>query len=828
MTAKISAKNFKRKTLALAAAMLLAVLLFAIKASAADGAYSTGASLPDYNSGSEVSALDYKADPTGEKDSASAIQKALNVGRDEASDTAQVIVRVPAGTYLISKPLKIYSNTRLILEDGATILKGFSQGCMLKNTMQYGGSGYDADRNIVIEGGTWDGNTSQYNDVYSFSNIRIAHASNVVFRNVTVLNNKNGHHLEIGGVRGLTVEGCYFSGYTGSLLKEAIQLDVMNSEELFSGFAPFDDTPCDNVIIRSCTFRDLPRGIGSHSAVVGEYYTNVTIRDNTFDDISNICMVLYNYRRCTISGNTITGSGAGITFNYMSDESFRHYFQPLIGNSAAAANIIDDADTVIENNSISTVQTTLQFSPFGIKLFGKSVSANKDYPAYNYTVKNVRLSGNTINSAGAGIVMQNVYDSSVKDNAVNAGDIESDLVSASYCYGISFKNNTVSNSLKSGLRISNVSDFTVSGNEFSGNAVCAAVVGSAEDCTVSKNTIKDSGSGGIKISDSSSGVTCSGNVIKTFGEYGIQISGAGSGTDIKVKSNDISGGSVGISCAKDGKAYLSGNSFEAVTDKVYAAADGLVTLAKAKNFTAEEITSDRIKLTWNAISEADGISVYRRSAGMAEFDLIAEVESGSIFQDERLISGTNYFYKIVPYITIGEENAGNTESSEIQARTKINIGTAYVDCVGEAAFTAKPVTPDFKVVADSRELTAGTDYEYRYDNNIYTGTAVISITGKGDYIGSLSYSFEITLTGERVSNSSRNAVAGAPFAKLSDCRFSVNCSAADGMLLADSDEKVTLGERSVNSLTVRVPVTTSVRGTLWSEAGYERLGSRLG
>ena len=79
---------------------------------------------------------------------------------------------------------------------------------MLKNTMQYGGGGYGADRNIVIEGGTWDGNTSAYNSMYTFSNIRIAHANNIAFRGVSVINNKNGHHLEIGGVQGLSIDGC--------------------------------------------------------------------------------------------------------------------------------------------------------------------------------------------------------------------------------------------------------------------------------------------------------------------------------------------------------------------------------------------------------------------------------------------------------------------------------------------------------------------------------------------------------------------------------------------------------------------------------------------
>ena len=805
-------------------ALLAAVLaLPAITASAADGAYSTGALLPEYSSSEEVSVLDYKADAKGSKDSASAIQKALNVGKSKGSDSHQVVVRVPAGTYKISKTLKIYSNTHLILEDGATIVKGFSQGCMLKNTMQYGGGGYGADRNIVIEGGTWDGNTSAYNSMYTFSNIRIAHANNIAFRGVSVINNKNGHHLEIGGVQGLSIDGCYFSGYTGSLVKEAIQLDVMNSAELFAGFAPFDDTACDNVLIQNCSFRNIPRAIGSHSAVVGKYYTNVTIRNNNFSDIWDVCMILYNYRKCTVSGNTITDCGAGLTFNYMSDESFRHYFCAVTGNSTSGINT--DADTVITGNSITTVQTTMQFEPYAIKLFGKSVSANKDYPAYNYTVDNVSITGNTIVTAGSAINATNVYDSEISDNEISPNAdvdcVDSDLISLSYCYSTDIKSNKISGSYKSGLRASNASDLSITGNTFSKNAVCAMVLGNTKKSSVNKNTIKDSATGGVKLGEGCASVTVNKNVIKNCSEYGIQVVSAGSGKDIKLKSNDLSGGAIGISCIKSGKAYLYGNSFEAVSDKVYADAEGLITLAEAKNFTAEEVTENRIKLIWNSISEADGISVYRKQAGAEEFELIASVDSGALYQDERLNPGTNYVYKIVPFITVNDTGVNNTESKEIGARTKINISTAYIECADTAAFTAMPVTPNFKIIADSRELMAGADYDYKFENNIYTGTATLTATGKGDYVGSLTYSFEITLGMTGTSGGvSRNAIAASAFTNGSGYRFKVSCTEGGGALLAQGDKRLTREEIAINSIRLEVPVDTSVRAELWNGSGY--------
>lgn len=802
-----------------------------IKASAdsVTGAYSTGGYIPDYASSTEVSVTDdYKADKTGKKDSASAIQKALNLANKEADDSHCVTVRIPAGTYKISKTLKIYSNTKLVVDENATILRSFHSGALIRNAAE--GGGYGGDHNILIDGGIWDGNTSEYNAVTTFSNIRIGHANNVVLRNMTVLNNKNGHHMEIGGVQGLTVEGCYFSGYMGSLLKEAIQLDVMNSAELFTGFEPFDDTPCDNVIIQNCTFRSLPRAIGSHSAVVGKYYTNVTIRNNTFSDISNICMVLYNYRDCTVTGNTITDSGAGITFNYMSDEDFKHYFYPLSGFSNAKSNITDNANTLIDNNSITVKQTTLQYQPFAIKIFGKYVSSDTNfYPASDYKVSNVQISSNTIRTANRAISMQNVYDSVISGNDISinseSGSIECDLIYATYCYGIDFKENKITDSLKSALRTDDASDITVKGNTFSDNTELAVIMKNTSDSAVSKNTVKNSGTGGIKAGDGCSKLTVSGNIIKKFGDYAVQTISSGGEKDIKIKSNDISGGSVGISVIKNGKAYLSGNSFEAVEDKVYAESDGMVTLVKPKNFTAEEVTDDRIKLTWNAVSEADGICVYRRKAGSPEFELIATIDSGSIYQDEKLIPGTNYFYKTIPFISINEQNLENTPSDEIEARTKINIETSYVDCVDRAGFTTRPITPEVTIIANNKELTEGMDYDIKYDNNISTGNAVVTITGRGNYIGSVSHSFEIAIDADKVSSAfSRKKSAVSAFSVQKDRKYSVSCTPASVTLLADGGKPLTLPEISLNAKRIQVPVNYRVSTAVWENGSFEYIG----
>ncbi|MBR1724070.1 MAG: right-handed parallel beta-helix repeat-containing protein, partial [Ruminococcus sp.] len=374
-----------------------------VTAHAAGGSGAWGASVTDSDSSKKINVVKkYKADPDGKKDSRHAIQAALNYAKEHGSPSNRQMVYLPAGTYKIDAPLRIYSNTDLLLDKDATVLRCFNSGCMIRNYTN-GVGGYAGSENISIRGGTWDGNTAEYNSAYSFSNIRIGHAKNVLIRNTTVINNKNGHHIEAGGVSGLTIEGCYFGGYMGSLLKEAIQLDVMNCYEVFAGYAPFDDTPCENVIIRNNTFKNLMRGIGSHSAVVGKYYTDVTITGNTFSNVSDLCVMLYNYRKCTISNNVITDCGAGITFNYMSDENFKHYFSPVAGFDTAAANIIHDADTVISGNDITTYLTAPQEWPFGIKVYGAYTKATATMPEADYYITNVDIKDNIVRSSDAAL-----------------------------------------------------------------------------------------------------------------------------------------------------------------------------------------------------------------------------------------------------------------------------------------------------------------------------------------------------------------------------------------------------------------------------------------
>lgn len=79
------------------------------------------------------------------------------------------------------------------------------------------------------------------------------------------------------------------------------------------------------------------------------------------------------------------------------------------------------------------------------------------------------------------------------------------------------------------------------------------------------------------------------------------------------------------------------------------------------------------------------------------------------------------------------------------SRKFINIETGYIKPIAAQTYTGKAIVPGVKVYGDygAQCLTAGTDYEIQFSNNIKPGTATVTITGTGRYYGTLKDSFKI-------------------------------------------------------------------------------------
>ena len=203
---------------------------------------------------------------------------ALKFMGERASDTAPCSVIVPPGSYTVSDTIHMYSNLTLYAR-GAVITKACADKHVvlrLGDQETFAG-GYDGYRNITIEGGNWDLNYPIVEDKEGeggFVGFRIGHASHVMIKDVTFLNNLKSHFLEFAGVKDVTVTGCTFKGYWQEYEgggQECIQLDAC-LDYIFPGYRPFDGAVCEDVRIENNTFQDVFAGVGSHSMIYDRPY----------------------------------------------------------------------------------------------------------------------------------------------------------------------------------------------------------------------------------------------------------------------------------------------------------------------------------------------------------------------------------------------------------------------------------------------------------------------------------------------------------------------------------------------------------------------------
>ena len=84
------------------------------------------------------------------------------------------------------------------------------------------------------------------------------------------------------------------------------------------------------------------------------------------------------------------------------------------------------------------------------------------------------------------------------------------------------------------------------------------------------------------------------------------------------------------------------------------------------------------------------------------------------------------------------------ETSEIPALSRISISKASVTLsTSTYAYDGKAKKPGVTVKLNGKTLKNGTDYTASYSNNTKVGTAKVTITGKGNYTGSVSKTYSI-------------------------------------------------------------------------------------
>ena len=208
---------------------------------------------------------------------------------------------IKAGTYLITKPLKIRSNTKIIAY-GCTFKRNANINNLFINDSDGKTGGFSANRNIEIYGGTIDGAGGSFQDNCTL--IAFGHAHDIKIIDMTFKNLRNWHMIELNAVRNGLIEGCTFSDY-GSANKgsEMVQIDLARGSAQFPWFGPYDNTTCETIIIRNNKFTDGVRGIGTHSSTDGYEHHRIYILHNEFYNMSGEAVYGLDWAFTKIHGN---------------------------------------------------------------------------------------------------------------------------------------------------------------------------------------------------------------------------------------------------------------------------------------------------------------------------------------------------------------------------------------------------------------------------------------------------------------------------------------------------------------------------------------------
>ena len=108
----------------------------------------------------------------------------------------------------------------------------------------------------------------------------------------------------------------------------------------------------------------------------------------------------------------------------------------------------------------------------------------------------------------------------------------------------------------------------------------------------------------------------------------------------------------------------------------------------------------------------------------------------------RINTGLNYYYNNQD--KLAGLKVEPTDRMEFTPTIIKNIKETKVANIGNKTYTGKAIKPAVTVKDGDTVLKAGTDYTVTYKNNVKPGKATVTITGKGNYSGSVVKTFNIT------------------------------------------------------------------------------------
>ncbi len=488
-------------------------------------------------------------------DARDAIQKALKYAKDYATSSDIYTVKLPKGKYGLYQSLNLFSNTIFDLSD-SVILRGGDCSTMIrfgyaKDTVY----GYDGYENITVTNGTLDADDNGRNSIMHF-----AHASGVEVSDMTFTNTTDANHLlAFAACENVVIKDCVFSNMVvtedlGDFNCEALQIDILKKG--YFNYPAYDGTITKNVTITGCTFKNVARGLGTHSAMIGYYFDGITVKNNTFKDIESYAIRTVNYINSKITNNTITDCGSGISCGTITNESLGNFYAPT-----GKVKIVENANIIISNNNISLKSNGADTAAFGIRLIGKNLKKFKDKTGKTFTgdlrISGVKVENNTITSSVNKKNFNAIHVDGAKGSKYSDKSnirITGNKITFNYpdkikntVYGIKvwdsenvyiYKNKITDKKARihSGMTLDDCKGIIIKNNTLTGADNFGIKLGKTDKAKVASNTVTKTGSNGIYVFTGSKNVSVTSNKIKDFSGNGIAVS---DGHASSISSNKI-------------------------------------------------------------------------------------------------------------------------------------------------------------------------------------------------------------------------------------------------------------------------------------------------
>jgi parallel beta-helix repeat protein len=640
---------------------------------------------------------------------------------------------VPKGNYKLERTIHVYGNIKLDLTGvkltyTASAMKKSSDsayGNMIMfgdssiNTNKKIMSGYGSYSNITIKGGTFVGKKKNTSAL-----IRMAHCSNVTLTGCTLDGGGCAHQVEVAAIDGFTVKNCVFKNMNGNgtdRKQEAIQLDIAGTDFAFGGIV-LDGTPMKNISVTGCTFRNVPRGVGTHSMIVGSYFKNVDISNNTFENVSEEAIIALNYINCTIKNNTIKNCGAGIVFETFKPRVQCVYSTVENGDKAYKGTIITDTKSVIANNTIKITNYGDADESVAIKVYGynleKATRATGDaeskqnsgvgdmIPAGNYYAGNVTIKNNKITTSGHGIHLMDAYDCVISSNTITSteesGTKAHDAIMIEFASkNVTVKNNKINKAARYGILVQNSSKVkSITGNTINGAGERGIMLNKSATVTgqISGNTISNITKEGININSAQNDFAVSGNTVSGCGSWPIVMNNISTDYTITFTGNNltstanyaalqIAGGKAAVyeNTLKEGKWGLcfgkgstgeigyntmSGN----ILDVYMVLGSETKGTKKVSTVSMTDATAtpakEGMELTWGNVSGATGYTVtYSTSRDFSENVVtVKTAENSQVISG--LESGKTYYVRITAGTSVNGVTVGTNCSNILEVTTE--------------------------------------------------------------------------------------------------------------------------------------------------------------